>query len=374
MAESALAAGTSGSAAPARPEAFPPEPEAFPPEPGPAGRPALPRSATAAPPGPEMDFVTGRLVRPDRPRSGSPPARVAVIGVGAVGGYFAARAAAAGAEVWLCTRRPFDRLRIVSTGPNGGDVETEVPAEVVIDPARLPGYGFDWVLLATKAHQVPLVAPWLTAAVGPGTAVVVLQNGVRHAERVAAFAPADQVLPAVVYINAEAEGPGLIRHRAGGVLQVPDVLLAQRLAERVLTAGEVRLTEDFATAAWTKLCVNSAANTLTALTGRRLEVLRRDDIAQLALGIMAEVVAVARADGAEVPDGLPEFTVRRLRGQPPGAGTSMLYDRLAGRRLEHDALLGAVVRIGAELGVPTPTCGAVLPLLAAISDAVDAPR
>ncbi|ADP82812.1 2-dehydropantoate 2-reductase [Pseudofrankia inefficax] len=369
MAESALAAGTSGSVSPARPEPFP-----LGPEPGPAGRPALPRSATAAPPGPEMDFVTGRLVRPDRPRAGSPPARVAVIGVGAVGGYFAARAAAAGAEVWLCARRPFDRLRIVSTGPDGGDVETEVPAEVVIDPARLPGYGFDWVLLATKAHQVPLVAPWLTAAVGPGTAVVVLQNGVRHAERVAAFAPAEQVLPAVVYINAEAEGPGLIRHRAGGVLQVPDVLLAQRLAERVLTAGEVRLTEDFATAAWTKLCVNSAANTLTALTGRRLEVLRRDDIAQLALAIMAEVVAVARADGAEVPDGLPEFTVRRLRGQPPGAGTSMLYDRLAGRRLEHDALLGAVVRIGAERGVPTPTCAAVLPLLAAISDAVDAPR
>jgi 2-dehydropantoate 2-reductase len=316
-----------------------------------------------------MDFVAGRVVRAGRPVSGSPPPRVAVIGVGAVGGYFAARAAAAGAEVWLCARRPFDRLRLVSAGPRG-DVETEVPAEVVIDPAQLPGYGFDWVLLATKAHQIPEVTPWLAAAVGPGTAVVVLQNGVRHAERVAAFAAADQVLPAVVYLNAEAEGPGLVRHRAGGVLQVPDVLLAERLAQRVLTAGEVRLTEDFATAAWTKLCVNSAANTVTALTGRRLEVLRRDDIARLALAIMDEVVAVADADGAEVPAGLPEFTVRRLSGQPPGAGTSMLYDRLAGRRLEHEALLGAVVRIGAEYGVPTPTCATVLPLLAAISDAV----
>jgi 2-dehydropantoate 2-reductase len=364
MADSAQAAAPLASASPARPDAYPAQP-------GPDEHQARPRSATAAPPGPEMDFVTGRLVRTARPRSGSPPARVAVIGVGAVGGYFAARAAAAGAEVWLCVRRPFDRLRIVSTGPGGGDVETEVPAEVVIDPARLPGYGFDWVLLATKAHQIPAVAPWLTAAVGPGTAVAVLQNGVRHAERVAAFAPPDQVLPAVVYINAEAEGPGVIRHRAGGVLQVPDVLLAERLAERVLTAGEVRLTEDFATAAWTKLCVNSAANTLTALTGRRLEVLRRDDVAQLALALMAEVVAVARADGADVPDGLPAFTVRRLRGQPPGAGTSMLYDRLAGRRLEHEALLGAVVRIGAEYGVPTPTSSAVFPLLAAISDAVE---
>ncbi|WP_106410636.1 MULTISPECIES: 2-dehydropantoate 2-reductase [Pseudofrankia] len=334
----------------------------------PGERPSRARAGIVAPPGPEMDFVTGRVARPMPPRAGTPPARVAVIGAGAVGGYFAARAAAAGAEVWLCVRRPFDRLVVVSTGADGGDVETEVPAEVVTDPAVLPTYGFDWVLLATKAHQIPAVAPWLAATVGPGTGVAVLQNGVRHAERVAAFAHPEQVLPAVVYINAEAERPGVVRHRAGGVLQVPDVQLAERLAERVFQGGEIRLTDDFATAAWTKLCVNSAANTVTTLTGRRLEVLRRDDVARLALAIMAETVAVAHADGAEVPDGLPEFTVRRLRGQPPGAGTSMLYDRIAGRRLEHEELIGAVVRIGAEHGIPTPTCRTVLPLLAAISD------
>ncbi|MBX6387819.1 MAG: 2-dehydropantoate 2-reductase, partial [Frankia sp.] len=296
--------------------------------------------------------------------------RVAVIGIGAVGGYFAARVAAAGAEVWLCTRRPFERLVVISGDPDGGEVEAPVPAEVVTHPSQLPldVAGFDWVLLATKAHQTAAAAPWLAATVGPGTGVIVAQNGVRHAERVASVAVPDAVLPAVVYINAEALGPGVIRHRAGGVMQVPDTPLAERLGERVLTGGELRLTDDFATAAWTKLCVNSAANTLTALTGRRLEVLRRDDVAELALRIMREAVAVARADGAAVPDGLPEFTVRRLRHQPPGAGTSMLYDRIAGRPLEHEALIGAVVRIGAEHGVPTPTCATVLPLLAAISD------
>jgi 2-dehydropantoate 2-reductase len=329
------------------------------------------RTGVVAPPGPEMDFVTGRVVRAGRPRAGLPPPRVAVIGVGAVGGYFAARAAAAGAEVWLCARRPFDQLRIVSTGPNGDDVETEVPADVIIDPSLLPPYGFDWVLLATKAYQIPSVDGWLRATVGPGTNLVVLQNGVRHAERVAAYAHPDQVLPAVVYINAEAEEAGVIRHRAGGVLQVPDGLLAERLAERVLTAGEVRLTSNFATAAWTKLCVNSAANSLTTLTGRRLEVLRRDDVARLAIEIMSEAAAVAAADGAEVPAGLAEFTVRRLRGQPPGAGTSMLYDRIAGRCLEYEALIGAVVRIGAEYGVATPTCAMILPLLAAISEGAE---
>lgn len=326
---------------------------------------------TVAAPGPEMDFVAGRVVEPVAPRAGTPAPRVAVIGVGAVGGYFAARAAAAGAEVWLCGRRPFERLVVRETGQEGLDHETEVPARIVTDPALLPD-GLDWVLLATKAHQIPAAEAWLVAAVGPGTGVVVAQNGVRHAERLGSLVRRDAVLPAVVYINAEAEGPGVIRHRAGGVMQVPDVPLAERLAQRVFTGGELRLLTDFGTAAWTKLCVNTAANSLTTLTGRRLEVLRRDDVAQLALSIMYEAVAVARADGARVPDGLPEFTVRRLRGQPPGAGTSMLYDRLAGRPLEHEALIGAVVRIGAEYGVPTPTCAAVLPLLAALSAGPDA--
>jgi 2-dehydropantoate 2-reductase len=315
-------------------------------------------------------FLAGRTVEPEP--DGQPPPRVIVVGVGAVGGYFAGRAAAAGAEVVLATRRPFDRLRIHEAGPDGADTRTEVAARVVTDPGDLDGPA-DWVLLATKAHQTPAALPWLAAAVGPDTAVVVAQNGVRHADRISPPVRRAAVLPAVVYLNAEVEAPGVVRRRAYGFMQVPDVPLGERLAREVLTGGEVRLLDDFAGAAWTKLCANSAANSLTALTGRRLEVLRRDDVATLALAIMREVVAVARADGAAVADDLPELTVRRLQDQPAGSGTSMLYDRLAGRPLEHDALIGAVVRIGAEHGVPTPTCAAILPLLAAISDATTAP-
>ena len=161
----------------------------------------------------------------------------------------------------------------------------------------------------------------------------------------------------------------MVRHRAYGFLQVPDVEAGKRLAESVLTGdGEVRLVDDFHLVAWEKLTANCAANSLTALTERRLEVLRRDDVAELALAVMTEAAAVAKADGADVRPDLPEFTIGRLRSQLPDAGTSMLYDRLAGRPLEHENLIGAVVRIGAEHQVPTPVCRVLLTLLAAVGD------
>jgi 2-dehydropantoate 2-reductase len=230
----------------------------------------------------------------------------------------------------------------------------------------------DWVLLATKAQQTPAARPWLDALVGPRTTVVVLQNGVRHAERVSPPVPLEQVLPAVVYINAEPLRPGVILHRNYGYALVPAGDLAGRLAA-VLPGDMVRPRADFETDAWTKLVVNAAINSVTALTLRRIDVLRREDVGRTALEMMREGVAVARAEGVRVDDGLPEFTLRRMRSQPDGAGTSMLYDRLAGRPLEHEALVGTVARIGAEHGVATPVCAAVTALLAAISAAADRP-
>ncbi len=288
------------------------------------------------------------------------PATVAVVGAGGVGGFFAARAAAR-ADVTVCVRTPFDRLVVHSPD---GDLTPAV--RITTEPASVGPV--DWVLLATKAQQTAAARPWLDALVGPGTVVVVLQNGVRHTERVSPPVPADQVLPAVVYINAEPVRPGEIVHRNYGYAIVPAGDRADQLAA-ILPGELVRPRADFAVQAWTKLVVNAAVNSVTALTGQRIDVLRRDDVGALALGLMRECVAVARADGVPIDDDLPEFTLRRMRSQPAGAGTSMLYDRLAGRPLEHEALIGTVVRIGAEHGVPTPVCAALTALLAAISDA-----
>ncbi len=185
-----------------------------------------------------------------------------------------------------------------------------------------------------------------------------LQNGVDHEERVAPFVGATPILPAVVSIGAEVLAPGRIRHHAYSSLEVPDGELGRAFA--ALFAGsdlEVTVTADFRSSLWRKLVSNVTASPITALTGRRIEVMADPAVRELAVGLAAECIAVARAEGAAIPVEaaalLVEGIAKNAAGWPP-FGSSMLYDRLAGRETEHEALTGAVVRIGARHGIATP--------------------
>lgn len=312
---------------------------------------------------------------------------VAVVGVGAIGGFFAAHLIAADtADVVLCVRRKFDELVLESAGDElrcTPAVVTDVSAVAPrrrgagdlseggdLAPVRGP---VDWVLLATKAHQTEGARPWLDALVGPETRVVVLQNGVEHVERVLRFAPAGtdpaQLLPAVVYCGSEVVGPGRIVHRSNGFVIVPASRSADELAAlfEPVRAG-VRTSEDFTTTAWQKLCANVMANGITALTMQRIAVMHRPDVLELGRAIVDECVQVGRAEGADLDDSYAELLLRGVQDMPAEGGTSMLYDRLAGLPLEHDALYGAVVRAGRRHGIPTPLHQAFTAMLAAISD------
>jgi 2-dehydropantoate 2-reductase len=107
---------------------------------------------------------------------------------------------------------------------------------------------------------------------------------------------------------------------------------------------------------------------MTALTLQRLGVIRRPDVQQLAIGLAEECLRVGAAAGAALDPADAVAMVTGMTGTNPNMGSSMLYDRLAKRTMEHDALTGAVVRHGARLGVPTPLNAAILALLAAVSD------
>jgi len=289
-------------------------------------------------------------------------ASVLVIGPGAIGGVLAALAHERGHDVALAVRTPFDVLRVRS----GGDgEEREVGAAVHTDPSTIDRA--DWVLVTTKAHHTAAAADWLKAATGPGTVVVVAQNGVDQERRVEGLIHPDATaIPAVVVLGAEAVEPGRIVHHGYGRLTVPDGPWVDGL--RGLVGGgddgvEVVGSPDHRTDAWRKLISNAVANPITALTFRRNEVLAEPQAADLVLGLAREVVAVARAEGAD----LSEDDITELRDHyatmPAGTGTSMLYDRLAGRPLEHEYLTGAVVAAGERHDVPTPLNAAMLALL-----------
>ncbi|TJZ55899.1 2-dehydropantoate 2-reductase [Streptomyces piniterrae] len=295
----------------------------------------------------------------------TPPAaaagRIAVIGAGAIGGYAAALAQWAGLDVTLCVRSPLDGLTVES----GGTVRTAA-VRIATEPAGVAPV--DWVLLTTKAQDTAGAEGWLRRLCGPGTAVAVLQNGVGLEERVAPYVPeGTAILPSAVFISAERTAPGRILHHVASELHVPEGPLADRFA--ALLAGSelrVRPVADFTTTSWRKLFTNIAANPITALLQQRIGVFADPGMAAMTRDLLREAAAVARAEGADIGERDVEGTLEIYAAAPPDGGSSMLYDRLAGRPLEHEYITGAVVEAGERHGIDTPLNRMLLTLLRAI--------
>jgi 2-dehydropantoate 2-reductase len=291
-----------------------------------------------------------------------PADRVAVIGAGAVGTCVAWNLVRAGRDVTVCVREPIDRLVL-----QAGDREpVPLPVASAVSPSQVGPE--DWVLVATKAQDTASAQPWLEAAAGPGTVIVLLQNGIDHASRLGSLPDGTAVLPALVHINVEPVARGQARQRAGDEIAVPAGEQGSRLAE--LFAGtqlRIRLEQDFRAAAWRKLLGNVAHNPILALTGRRADVFTEPDVLALAARLVSEAAAVAAAQGVVISGQEVSGIVAGLGALPADAGNSMLFDRLRGRALESEFLTGAVVRAGRDVGVATPLNEAVLTLLRAIS-------
>jgi 2-dehydropantoate 2-reductase len=233
---------------------------------------------------------------------------------------------------------------------------------VLIDPEAVP-WRADLVLLAVKAHQTAAAAPFLRALSGKGTIVVALQNGVEQRAQVGPHAPGATVLPAVVWFPAEHIAPDRVLLRGDPRITLPDEPAAKAVAE--LLPG-IELAPDFAAHAWRKLAINAVAG-LMVLSGRRAAMFRRPDVLALARALAAECLAVARAEGAHLSDAVADELAAEFAAMPEDLGSSILFDREAGRELEWDARNGVVVRLGAHHGVPTPVSDVIVPLLAAAS-------
>jgi 2-dehydropantoate 2-reductase len=291
---------------------------------------------------------------------------VAVVGLGSIGGIAAACLAEAGRhDVIGCARKPIDTLTLERPGRT-----VTPPLPVITDPAEATPA--DWVLVVTKTQDTAAAAPWLARLCTQSTRVAVLQNGIDHVERVAPLANGATVVPVIVYYNGERLAPDRVRMRVAGDhdLAVPDDAGGRAFA--ALAAGtplRVLVEPDFVTLKWRKLLLNAVANPITALTMQRQAVLRRPDIHALCLDVLDETVKVARADGATLPDDEPRLAMERLLQFSPELGTSMYFDRMAGRSFEVEALTGAVVAAGERHGIATPLNRVFLALLRAINEA-----
>jgi 2-dehydropantoate 2-reductase len=285
--------------------------------------------------------------------------RIAVIGPGAIGGTVIVRLAHTKEhEVTVCARSAVSKFTLEA--PEG--TMTASP-EVVTSPGQ--ARPVDWVLVATKVYDVAAAAKWFQYLTGPETRLAVLQNGVEHKERFAPYFPAARILPVVVDIPVEREGPGQLRQRRSGLLTVPAGADGEEFARLFQKAGlKVAVTPDFQTALWTKLAIN-CAGAISALVLKPALIAHRPAIADIQRSLVRECVAVGRAEGATLDDSLAEWVVDRYREAAPDSINSLHADRIAGRPMEIDARNGVIVRLGAKHGIPTPVNQIIVALLEA---------
>jgi 2-dehydropantoate 2-reductase len=274
---------------------------------------------------------------------------IALVGPGAIGGTIAAwLGEVPGNDVTLYARTPFDKL--VVDAPEGRTIERA--ARVVTDPRAAALV--DWVVTVTKTYDTEGAARFLERLVGAATHVAVVQNGVEHMERFAVLVPRERTLPVIVDIPAERSAPGRIRQRRHGTLTVPrgekSAAFAALFAGTPMTVVQ---TDDFVTAAWKKLVVNSAG-IVNALTEKPAGVVHQPKAASLMKSIALETIAVGRAEGAKLDDALADEILDRFRASPADSVNSLLADRLARRPMELDARNGVVVRLGRKYGISTP--------------------
>ena len=285
--------------------------------------------------------------------------KVAVVGAGAVGGYFGGMLARAGVPIVMIGRPSFVEV-VQRSGLRIDSVHFQeiVNPEVSTDLAAAAGA--DVVLFCVKTTDTASVAKRLAAILPPEALVVSMQNGVNNAEEIQAAAGMD-ALPAVVYVAASVPTPGTVKHLGRGDLVLgPPNERTEKIARLFAQAGvRCRITENIEGELWTKLIWNCALNAVSAL-GRVTyrEIIASTDAKKVVEAAVYETLNVARAKGIH-PPGLedPQTALAgsfKIAEQMSGTRSSTAQDLARGKHTEIDSLNGYVARLGAELGVPTP--------------------
>lgn len=297
----------------------------------------------------------------------------AVVGSGAVGGYYGAKLARAGQRVTFIARGAHlkairDRgLQIRS--PLG---DFTVHAEAEEDTARMGPV--DVVLYAVKTYDNPTALPLLDPIVGARSLVLTLQNGVDSPDEIAIRVGRDKVLAGPTYLATALTAPGVIEQTGtyrrivfGEIFGEPPRLSDRVLALRdVLAEADIQAeaVADARTALWEKFSYLAPFAGFSGASRLPLGPLWRDEYTRRQFqAAISEVLAVARAEGVDVPRDVEE-RARTFAGSLPGAArASLLIDLLQGKRIEVEALQGAVVRRGARAGVPTPIMSTLYAIL-----------
>jgi 2-dehydropantoate 2-reductase len=299
-----------------------------------------------------------------------------VAGAGAIGAYIGARMAQAGFDVTLFARGPHLRA-MQEHGVQVKSSEGDFTARPTIAASIEEVGPVDVVFLGVKAHGLPQLAPHLGPVLGPETTVVSTQNGIPwwyfqgfggewdglRLERVdpggviSSAIEARRVVGSIVYFSTEIPSPGVIQHIEGNRISLgePDGSRSERcrrIAEALIASGlRCPITARLRHEIWVKVLGNASLNPVSALTRATIVQMVRDPgVSSVIRSIMEEVESVCDRLGMQLPVSIDQ----RIAGAEKVGEhkTSMLQDLEAGRPMELEALVGAVVELGERVGLP----------------------
>lgn len=288
--------------------------------------------------------------------------KIAIMGSGGVGGYFGAKLSLAGEDVTFIARGAhLEAIRSGGLRVEGPLLECHLnDAKATGDPGEVGAV--DLVVMSIKAYDLKGSAQAIAPMMGAETMVLPLLNGVDIADRLEPVLGAGRVLGGLCQLSAHIAEPGLIRQ----VGPLNKIIFGERSGEKtrrveglreVLEHAEIPtvLSEAIETDLWLKYLFLAPMAGVCAVTALPIDkVLADPETRDMLVECIREIEAVGRKKSVRLPDGAAEETIRFADGLPPGMVPSMALSAQRGDRMELEVLNGTAVRMGRELGVPTP--------------------
>lgn len=306
---------------------------------------------------------------------------IVIFGLGAIGAYYA----------YVFSRSPEVRLDVVARSnfeqvqQHGLDIRSEIHGSHRVLPHRVLRFPdeaeqtYDYVVCTNKAIGQDKIAASLGPLVGRNTTLVIIQNGVGNEEPFRRAFPDNAIITCVTWVGASQPSSGVVKHNTSEHTQVglfrnpnlEDRAQDERLEKFVsflrLASSPFDVEADMQLQRWKKVVWNIAWNAITSLTLVDTHTwLATENGLHLTRRLMKEAITVAQKSDVPLQDGLMDELIEKILKMPP-IYSSMHADRVAGKQMELDMILGSPVRKARELGLDTPIMDTLYSLLVALN-------
>ncbi|MBO9129439.1 2-dehydropantoate 2-reductase [Bacillus sp. 165] len=301
--------------------------------------------------------------------------KVGIVGAGAVGGFFGGQLQKAGHDVTFLARG--QHLKAMQENGlliHANEQTMKIESEFTNELSRLSEA--ELILFCVKSMDTEETAHQLLPIVKQDAYILTLQNGVENEEILSNVFGKERVFSSATYIQASLQEPGVIKqagpfHLEIGELCTSSVGMAKQVAELLNASGiRTKHSSEIMENKWKKYIWNATFNPLSAALGVNVgEILDNEDLRLIAERMCKEVIKVAQKHGIQVHDSLQESLFMQTQQIARGHKTSMLQDRINGKKMELESISGYVVRKGKELDVPVPTSETIYHILKHIETA-----